>query len=147
MEDTPFQQVILEKLRIDIEQTLSMQGLHFARNHAEMSAYVDNAARALVVRLTTYLIAGPEEERVDVEEKWPTDWWQAFRERWFPHWWLRRWPVRYRTLSVHRRFKTRVCPHVNILNKQDHLGWLLGQGPEPSSYFGHDDYLDKRVDE
>lgn len=27
----------------------------------------------------------------------PADWWQHFKERWAPRWWLRRWPVRYRT--------------------------------------------------
>ena len=30
-----------------------------------------------------------------VEVKYPLDWWQSFKERWFPKWVLRRWPVRY----------------------------------------------------
>jgi hypothetical protein len=30
-----------------------------------------------------------------VEVKVPLDWWQAFKERWFPLWALARWPVVY----------------------------------------------------
>ena len=32
----------------------------------------------------------------------PADWWQAVKERWFPAWALRRWPVKYQrwTLDV-----------------------------------------------
>lgn len=38
--------------------------------------------------------------------EWPADWWQAFRARWFPRWWLRRWPVRYerRQLVAHELY-------------------------------------------
>lgn len=31
---------------------------------------------------------------------YPADWWQALRERWFPAWWLARWPVRKVTHTV-----------------------------------------------
>jgi hypothetical protein len=63
--------------------------------------------QVLEARVTGYL-ARRVLERVEV--KWPADWWQALRERWFPSWWLRRWPVRYerRRLEagefLHRRF-------------------------------------------
>jgi hypothetical protein len=30
-----------------------------------------------------------------MELKWPSDWKQAFKERWFPGWLLKRYPVRY----------------------------------------------------
>ena len=30
-----------------------------------------------------------------VEVKYPEDWWQAFKQRWAPGWFLRRWPVQY----------------------------------------------------
>lgn len=32
----------------------------------------------------------------------PADWWQAVKERWFPEWALRRWPVRYQEWRAHR---------------------------------------------
>lgn len=31
---------------------------------------------------------------------YPADWWQAFRARWFPGWWLARYPVRYQTKTM-----------------------------------------------
>lgn len=37
-------------------------------------------------------------ERVIVE--WPSDWWEAFKERWFPTWALRMWPVKYETRAI-----------------------------------------------
>jgi len=30
---------------------------------------------------------------------WPADWWQALKDRWFPIWAKRRWPVRWRSRS------------------------------------------------
>ena len=29
------------------------------------------------------------------EFKWPRDWWQALKERWFPEWLLERYPIEY----------------------------------------------------
>ena len=29
--------------------------------------------------------------------RWPSDWWEAFKLRWFPLWAKTRWPVRYTT--------------------------------------------------
>lgn len=34
-----------------------------------------------------------------VQIRVPLDWWEHFKERWFPTWALARWPVRYRTLA------------------------------------------------
>ncbi len=56
-------------------------------------------------------ITGIGKERIDVREKWPKDWWQAFRERWCPRWWLKRHPVQYTELIIQRDVYERVCPH------------------------------------
>ena len=37
-------------------------------------------------------ILGREIERIEC--RYPADWWQAFKARWFPAWALRRWPVK-----------------------------------------------------
>ena len=35
--------------------------------------------------------------------KYPSDWWQALKERWFKPWMLRRWPVNYiEVIAVHK---------------------------------------------
>jgi hypothetical protein len=33
-------------------------------------------------------------------QRWPADWREAVKERWAPAWALKRWPVRYNTLSL-----------------------------------------------
>ena len=35
-----------------------------------------------------------------VERTWPRDWWQALKERWFPPWATRRWPVVYDGVTI-----------------------------------------------
>jgi hypothetical protein len=32
--------------------------------------------------------------------QYPKDWWEAFKERWFPKWLLKRYPVRYRVVNM-----------------------------------------------
>lgn len=32
--------------------------------------------------------------------QYPTDWWQAFKERWYPKWLLAKYPVRYKVFEV-----------------------------------------------
>ena len=34
---------------------------------------------------------GREIERIEC--RWPADWWEAVKQRWFPKWMLKRWPV------------------------------------------------------
>lgn len=43
--------------------------------------------------------------------EWPANWWQHFRERWFPRRWLRRWPVRYACRVFDSRL---VYPHMQL---------------------------------
>lgn len=35
------------------------------------------------------------EKLASIHVKYPEDWWQAFKERWFPRWLLKRFPVKY----------------------------------------------------
>jgi hypothetical protein len=42
----------------------------------------------------------------------PKDWWQHFKQRWFPGWALRRWPVQYRIIErEYRKTIVKMCPH------------------------------------
>lgn len=84
-------------------------------------------------------LAGLKKERVqvDINERWPADWWQAFKARFFPTWALKRFPVRWKTLSVHvdEPIYAAVCPHLDLSAQPRHLRWLQshepgGKGPE-----------------
>lgn len=71
-------------------------------------------------------------ERIDVEKRWPADWWQAVRERWFPAWWLLRWPVRYESVSIHEDVTTYVCPHLDVKARDPHIAFVC-QTQQPFS--------------
>lgn len=51
-------------------------------------AEVDHFCQAFVLTLRTKILGRP----LGVIS-YPSDWWQAFKDRWFPGWMKRRWPV------------------------------------------------------
>lgn len=55
------------------------------------TASYDIMFRALRLQLTRYVLSQEAESK---ELSWPSDWWQAFRQRWFPKRWLKRHPVK-----------------------------------------------------
>ncbi len=69
---------------------------HFA-TEPEISVFTDDMTHSLTFRLEQW-IASQELKRV--EAHYPADWWQAFKERWFPEWARRKWPVRYTYLEL-----------------------------------------------
>lgn len=78
--------------------TVELAWRHFYQNHsldvkmpnAELVAILPQTIRSLVLQMTD-MVAG---ERVE-EISYPLNWWEAVRERWFPKFWLRIYPVRY----------------------------------------------------
>jgi hypothetical protein len=125
-EDLRIRTLVANKLLVCVGQDFPLENLLFARNHATVETMIDAVARRLTVQLRTYLLAGKEHAEDGATVRWPADWWQAFRERWFPKWWLRRWPVRYQSV-VTRKYIRRVCPHVNLVTPgehQVHFQWL-----------------------
>lgn len=101
-------QILLEKVKLSYQYRIS--GVAIAT--LGVDAYADIAADALVCFLQATL-AGKRISDDVVEAKYPDGWWQAVRERWAPAWWLRRWPVRYRTIAV-RGQVYRICPHMAV---------------------------------
>lgn len=58
------------------------------------------------------------QEKESREIRYPADWWQAFKARWFPRWARRCWPVR------HTRWRCRVCamyPSLRLSPKEEHI--------------------------
>lgn len=115
-----FEQVVLEKVRLSLERVFQREQLHFLRNELQVEAYLCQRTQDLVLRITTAVIAKErvEEEVCTRKVACPANWWQHFRERWFPKWWLARWPVRYKftDIEIHKHYYC--CPHV---------AWVLGK--------------------
>jgi hypothetical protein len=84
---------------------------------------IDCKTMDLLLSLETYVMGLPE-KTIIIHEKWPTDWWQALKERWWPRWALRRWPVEYKHLDIHETIYKAVCPHVTSKENRLCFQWL-----------------------
>jgi hypothetical protein len=125
------EQVVLEKVRLRFQQSISLQDLYLRQDQLYLDTYLDHMVMNLVVRLEATLTGRRgktlTDERLEYAE-WPADWWAALKARWFPAWWLRRWPARVKVFEVLRRTDTtvyRVCPHLPTDRPRDHLEYLL----------------------
>lgn len=101
--------LVIEKVRISVEEQLTLSKMR----HADWSieSYFDHETKALALRLVGKVLAicndlPPEIAHVEVPEfavpeiVAPADWWEHVKERFAPAWFLRRWPVRMRTLQA-----------------------------------------------
>ena len=53
--------------------------------------------------------------------RYPKDWWQAFKYRWFPSWLKGRFPIEY-----HVEHLARYCPHKAVAEDEPHFQFLEG---------------------
>jgi hypothetical protein len=87
---------------------------------AERELLLRDGVERLRVIMTNRLLTG-ETDYV----RYPADWWEAVKDRWFPRWAKRRWPVRWAKVA-----QKRYCPHIDVRNSPTvHYAWLF-QGME-----------------
>jgi hypothetical protein len=122
--DLAFQRLICERVMVCLTETASLETLQHFQSATRVHAWVDYMAHKLWVQMSIEM-PGVLEEVIDIHEQFPLTWWDAVKERWFPAWALRRWPVRYRRIDVHQKRFAAVCPHVRIDQQGSHLQWLV----------------------
>jgi len=71
------------------------------------------------MRISGYIWSDPDEIKV-YDAEFPEDWWQAFKERWFPQWLKKRYPVKYKQIVINARalypsYKAVVPDHQPVL--------------------------------
>jgi hypothetical protein len=83
----------------------------------------------VAIRLRAYLAANTIHREIERTERVPATWWDGFKLAWFPHWALRRWPAKERSIDVEVKF-VHMCPHLPMLGgKQEvHAIWLAPPG-------------------
>jgi len=64
---------------------------------ADVNVIVDTVMRNMIMEIHRKF-SSLEIKRQEV--KYPADWKQAFKERWFPKWALKKWPVQYTTIML-----------------------------------------------
>ena len=90
----PITEIELEKIRLAILEVVSEEILD---PKVDFSLHTSFIRDDIAIRLRGY-IWGKQLGKHSVT--YPEDWWQAFKERWFPKWVLGRYPVRYKIFEV-----------------------------------------------
>lgn len=100
--DILVEHVTLEKFKLALLTSLSPELLRDPQIH--FSALED----MLVLRIKGF-VWGEQAKRREVS--YPKDWWQAFKKRWAPKWFLARWPVENTTVVMDAKL---IYPDINI---------------------------------
>jgi hypothetical protein len=89
--------VMLKKLSFACERRLATDYLEQFAIPTQVSVVADITAEHAVITLTQYIYG---ETLEDARAEYPSDWWQAFKQRWFPAWLLQRYPVKVRVVEI-----------------------------------------------
>lgn len=94
----PYKSVVLEKLQIGLEVRIARE-------------FVDSKDEYIAYKIKSYVWSQDAGKKVVF--KYPSDWWQAFKERWFPKWLL----DRYRVVYTYKEFVVKATyPDLKIQN-------------------------------
>jgi hypothetical protein len=94
IEDIIYEKVLIERLPIHARLILAgLDNLSIRKTFDLEYA----AAGQMVMQLTAF-INGLKLGSITV--RYPENWWQAFREHWFPQWWLKSHPVQYTSRTI-----------------------------------------------
>lgn len=88
-----------EELKYEFEKLMAIQAMSDSFwEDAAIPAIkiVETAWRGLAYQIITWETA----RRKLLEYQWPATWKEAFKERWFPRWAKKRWPIYYRKIEV-----------------------------------------------
>jgi hypothetical protein len=82
------------KISLAIAQFKSraMIDLGFFEHNLDVEIFQDEAARRLVAELTLRVASKKFDSRTVI---YPANWWESFKKRWAPSWFLKRYPVRH----------------------------------------------------
>jgi hypothetical protein len=95
-----FNEVKLERFKFAIQQVFDEQALFGEPPRIDIQEHTRFMADQAIMTIRQN-IWGLEVQRQEC--KWPADWWQAFKERWYPEWAKKRWPVRYEQYVITAR--------------------------------------------
>jgi hypothetical protein len=93
--------VITKRLEFELQEVFAQHVI--ARTTLDKQPYLHNVqallreeANNLLMTLHAFVPAQKKTHTV----RYPADWWQAVKDRWYPAWALSRWPVVYRQITV-----------------------------------------------
>ena len=127
-------EVVLTTTKFEVRQFLG----DFALESIQVEAIRDVALQGLWLQLRAFLLGRKVSENILKTIEIPETWWDAFKERYYPAWLLKQFPVKYRkieTIVQHMH----ICPHINVpfkVNQELHFKWLTNSDhylPKPEN--------------
>ena len=97
----------LERLKYAIQQVVTNECLRDIAEVKIIEDYLMDSIRILICDL----VWGEHVTEEHREVEYPADWWQAFKERWFPAWLIERYPVKYHTERIEVRWTYKAYPN------------------------------------
>jgi hypothetical protein len=91
--------VTMKHIRLEVKRFMAEQRFDEGAylGNLRMESFYDHAAQAMVLR-TLQRVAS---KKLDVKTvRFPSDWWQAVKRRFFPAWALAKWPVQYTEVTM-----------------------------------------------
>lgn len=123
--------VEMEAVRVAAVRVLSRYGLDSLS--ANLRVEMANMIGGDIALMFKSMVYGAGRETWKCE--WPTTWWQHFKQRWFPRWALRRWPVQMEQKSG--LVWGRVCPHLDLpMDRDRHVMWLADREQDLAKWRG-----------
>jgi hypothetical protein len=86
--------VALERMQLAIRRSIALHALKVVITPEVM---VDQLLNEMVLEMHTSIAT---QKVKTLEVKYPDGWWEAFRERWAPAWWIKRHPIRYKRATL-----------------------------------------------
>jgi len=116
------EETILEKIRCNITQYVSKRFL----DDLQFEKIEDEITGRMIYLLKCWVWGKQVCKTVEETTAIPLTWWDAFKERWFPNFLQKRFPIKYKTINtVVRHFH--VCPHINQKTTGSHLTFLTSK--------------------
>lgn len=91
--DVGFDRVMLEKFKYAINYHIDQED--FMAPNIDVEQTINFITNQVVLTFRADIVGQKLEDF-----KYPADWFQAFKERWFPKWLLDKFPVKYKVLEV-----------------------------------------------
>lgn len=120
---------LLDKIRINAGVSIPR---HILVN-AEISQELEFGGEQLRFQLETFLAGNKRDEGRIKTISYPLDWWEHFKQRFFPFILLKHFPVKYKEVKIPQTINiTNICPHIEVPNNNKrHIEFCLCEGLTP----------------
>lgn len=117
---------VAQIMEVAVSQMLSEEDMEGLASRLRFEDRIDLLTRRMIYTLRGSVTGKDKVDTYHRYFRWPENWIEAFKERWFPEFLLRRYPVKYHNETVVSSYHhTKLCPHLSLGNERDHIEWLF----------------------